>query len=409
MKSVLAVTLGVMTAIGGFVDIGNIVTSGITGARFGMTLTWAVVLGTAAMVLFAEMAGRVAAVARRPVFYVVRERLSPRVSLANAAACTLINLSTVAAEIGGVSLVLQMATDISYLIWVPLVGFLGWLVVWRMPFQWMENLFGLLGLGMIVFVVALFRLPTDWPALWHQASHPGVPADQPAPTWWFYAISLIGATLVPYQVIFFTSGAREERWTTKNMTLMRLNALIGFPLGGLLSLALMAVAVPVLQPRQIQVSHLGQVALPVAAALGKTGLALVFLSFFVATFAAAAESTLSTGYCVAQYFGWSWGKRYPPGQAARFHLVCLASVIAATAFILTTIDPITVTLVSVVLSAAAVPLTYFPVFILANDARFMGRWVNRRWTNAVGTAFMVIILVVSVVTLPLMLLTKAGQ
>ena len=41
MKAVLSMTLGVMTAIGGFVDIGNLVTSGITGARFGMTLTWA--------------------------------------------------------------------------------------------------------------------------------------------------------------------------------------------------------------------------------------------------------------------------------------------------------------------------------------------------------------------------------
>src|SRR5437773_12346172 len=58
--------------------------------------------------------------------------------------------------------------------------------------------------------------------------------------------------------------------------------------------------------------------------------------------------------------GWSWGKRHPPGAAARFHLVCLASVIAATAFTLTTIDPVTVTIFAVVLGAAAVPLTYFP-------------------------------------------------
>ena len=66
MKQVLSLALGVMTAIGGFVDIGNIVTSGITGARFGMTLAWAVVLGPLGMVLFGEMAGRVAAVATRP-------------------------------------------------------------------------------------------------------------------------------------------------------------------------------------------------------------------------------------------------------------------------------------------------------------------------------------------------------
>ena len=84
--------------------------------------------------------------------------------------------------------------------------------------------------------------------------------------------------------------------------------------------------------------------------------------------------------------GWSWGKRHPPGAAARFHLVCLASVIAATAFTLTTIDPVTITIFAVVLGAAAVPLTYFPILIVANDARLMGERVNRRWSNAMGTS-----------------------
>jgi Mn2+/Fe2+ NRAMP family transporter len=190
---------------------------------------------------------------------------------------------------------------------------------------------------------------------------------------------------------------------------MRVNAFIGFPLGGLLSLAIMAAAVPVLQPRSIQVSHLSQVAVPVASAFGKAGLAVVFVSFFAATFAATAESALSSGYSVAQYMGWSWGKRHPPGAAARFHLVCLASVIAATAFTLTTIDPVTVTIFAVVLGAAAVPLTYFPILIVANDARLMGDRVNRRWANGAGTFFLLIMVVVSLVSVPLLLLTKAGQ
>jgi manganese transport protein len=177
VKAVLSMTLGVMTAIGGFVDIGNLVTSGITGARFGMTLASAVLVGTIGMALFAEMAGRVTAVTRKPIFHVVRERLGVRVSLVNAAASTLLNVLTLAAELGGVSLVLQMATGISYLIWVPLAGLAAWLVIWKMPFGWMENVFGLLGLGLIVFVVALFRLPTDWPAMWHQATHPRAVAE----------------------------------------------------------------------------------------------------------------------------------------------------------------------------------------------------------------------------------------
>ena len=405
----LKVMLGVVTAIGGFVDIGNLVTSGITGARFGLSLAWALVLGTVAMTVYGEMAGRVSAVARRAVFDVVRERLGVRASLVNMTASLLLNLLTVTAEIGGVALTLELATGIDYILWVPLVGLATWLVIWRMPFSKLETIFGLLGLALLVFVVGLFQLPTDWGQLWHQASHPSVPSGEGHPTYFFYAISLIGAAVVPYQVIFFSSGGREERWTTKSIGEMRLNALVGFPLGGALSLAIMAAMVPVLQPQNVTVAHLGQVALPVAQALGMIGLAFALIGFGAATFAAAAESALSTGYLIAQYFGWKWGKWHRPAQAGRFHVVCLATVLAGTAGVLTTIDPIQLTIVSVVLGAAAIPLTYFPVLIVANDRSYMGRWVNGKVSNTLGVLLLVVMTVTSLATLPLLFATKAGQ
>jgi manganese transport protein len=409
MSRLLKIALGVMTAIGGFVDIGNLVTSGITGARFGMSLTWAIVLGTIGMTLYGEMAGRVAAVARRPVFHVIRERLGVRTALVNLTAFVLLSLLTLAAEIGGVALVLQLATGINYLVWVPLVGALTWLVVWRMRFSVMENLFGLLGLALLVYVVALFVLPTNWGALWHGATHPWVPAQEGHPMYFFYAVSLFGACLVPYQVVFFSSGGREEHWTTRSLTEMRTNAVIGFPLGGLLSIAIMAVAVVVLQPLKIDVNHLGQVALPVAQALGPIGLAFTLIGFAAAIFAAAAECALSIGYSVGQFFGWSWGKDRRPREAPRFHLVCLIAILAATAFVLTSVDPITVTILSVVLGAAAVPLTYFPVLVVANDPDYMSRRVNGRWLNALATVFLGLMVITMAVTLPLIFFTKAGK
>jgi manganese transport protein len=409
MKRFLQLGLGVVTAIGGFVDIGNLVTSGISGARFGTSLTWAIVLGTLGMTLYAEMAGRVSAVAGRAVFHAVRERLGARTALANMVASGLLNLLTLAAELAGVGIVLQLVTGVSYLIWVPVVAAAVWLVIWRVPFSWFENIFGLLGLGLIVFVVALFKLPTDWHDIWHEAIHPAVPNGEGHPTYFFYAISLFGACMIPYQVLFFSSGGREEKWTVKSIPEMRMNCVIGFPLGGLLSVAIMAAAVPVLRPPGIDVSHLAQVALPVAQALGVTGLLIALLGFFAATFAAGAECALSTGYMVSQYFGWNWGKLRRPDAAPQFHVVCLASIVAATAFILTSVDPVTVTIVSVVLGAAAVPLTYFPVLIVANDRTYMGKHVNGRFSNALGVIYLVIMLVVSLVTLPLLFITKAGQ
>ena len=45
MKKVLGVALGILTAIGGFLDIGDLVTNAVVGSRLGLSLAWVVVVG----------------------------------------------------------------------------------------------------------------------------------------------------------------------------------------------------------------------------------------------------------------------------------------------------------------------------------------------------------------------------
>ena len=68
-----------------------------------------------------------------------------------------------------------------------------------------------------------------------------------------------------------------------------------------------------------------------------------------------------------------------------------------------------VTEYSIVLSAAALPLTYIPILLVANDPDYMGDQVNSRFANAIAIG------VpghragrVAVATIPLMVVTKAG-
>jgi Mn2+/Fe2+ NRAMP family transporter len=409
MKRLFAVALGVLTAIGGFVDIGDLVTNAAVGSRFGMSLAWAVIVGVIGICAFAEMSGRVAAISQRPTFDLIRERLGPRVGLANLVGSVAVTFLTFVAEIGGVALALSLATSVNDLLWIPLVGSVVWLVLWRITFGTIENVFGLLGLALIVFAVAVWQLAPDWNVLWQQATTATPPSSEDWPTYWYYAIALFGAAMTPYEVFFFSSGGVEEGWTKRNIATMRSNVFIGFPLGGLLSLAIAASAAIVLFPLGVQVDSLGQVALPVVVAMGKLGLATALIGFFAATFGAACETGLSVGYSIAQYFGWQWGKFVRPMQAARFHVVLLISTILGVGVLLTTVDPIKVTEYSVVFSAIALPLTYFPILVVANDSDYMGDRVNGRGANFVGSIYLVLIVVASVAAIPLMIVTKAGQ
>lgn len=236
-----------------------------------------------------------------------------------------------------------------------------------------------------------------------------MPHPEGIPTSWYYAIAIFGATMTPYEVFFFSSGGVEEGWTTRDIRTMRGNVFLGFPLGAVLSLAITASAAIVFLPRSIEVGELSQTVLPVGMALGKIGLATALLGLFAATFGAACETGLSVGYSVCQYFGWQWGKFVEPLQAARFHTILLGLCILGPGVLLTTVDPIMVTEYSVVFSAIALPLTYVPILIVANDRTYMGDRVNGRLANLCGTVVLVPVLIASAAAIPLMIITRVGQ
>jgi Mn2+/Fe2+ NRAMP family transporter len=408
VKKLFAVALGVLTAIGGFVDIGDLVTNAVVGSRFGMSLAWVVLVGVVGICLFANMSGRVAAVSGRATFEIIRERLGPRAGLANLGASFFINLMTMTAEVGGIALAMQLATGVEPLLWMPLAAFAVWIVVWRAKFSQLENAAGLLGLSLIVFAVAVVMLGPDWGALAQQAALPAVPAGENPASYWYYAVALFGAAMTPYEVFFFSSGAIEEGWGRKDLGQARLNVLVGFPLGGLLSLAIAASATIVLLPQAIEVTSLSQVALPVVQAGGTVAFCFLVVGMLAAFFGAALETTLSSGYTIAQYFGWSWGKFRRPAKAARFHLVMIVGLVIALAVLLTGVDPVAVTEYSVVFSAIALPLTYIPILIVSNDPDYMGGNVNTPAVNALALVYLVVIVVAALAAIPLMIISGAG-
>ncbi len=408
MKKMLQITLGILTAIGGFVDIGDLVANAAVGARFRLGLAWVVLVGVVGIIVYAEMAGRVAAISGRPVFSLVRERLGPGFGLANLVASLFINFLTLSAEIAGVAIALAMVASVHYILLVPFTAVLIWIVVWRLPFERMEQVFGLGGLALLAFMFALVQFGPDWGNVIHQATHPSIAKEENIFTYAYFGIALFGAAMTPYEVFFFSSGAVEERWTRKDLALNRANVYVGFPLGGALSLSIMAIASLVLAPMHIGVDTLPQVALPVAVVSGKIALACAILGIFAATFGAALETGLSAGYCLGQYFGWQWGKYVRPREAARFHVVVIVMVLLGVLVIMTGVDPVKVTEYSIVLSAAALPLTYFPILVVSNDPDYMGDKTNGPVLNFIATLYLGLIVIIALATIPLMIITKAG-
>jgi Mn2+/Fe2+ NRAMP family transporter len=209
-------------------------------------------------------------------------------------------------------------------------------------------------------------------------------------------------------VYFYSSGAIEDRWTVKDLGLNRANAILGFTLGGILSIALIVVAGEVFFDPQIQPGYLGTTALGAQRAFGEAGLVLALLGMLFAVGGAAVECAFSGAYTLAQFAGWEWGKYRRPREAPRFTLAWLAFFALAFVIVETGVDPVLLTEYAVILSVVALPMTYLPVLLIARDRTFMREHANGVLANTLGWLYFAIILLVALAAIPLMLITDGG-
>ena len=404
---IFQVALGILAAIGGFVDIGDLVFNVAAGATFGYQLLWVVVVGVVGIIVYSEMCGRVATVSGKAVFDAVRERLGFRTGLAALISSQVVNLMTLTAEIGGVAICLQLLSGLPYRWLILLAGVALLIIVWVTAFDWIERIFGYGGLCLLVFAVAAVKLHPAWGAV-GEGFVPHMETESPL-LYAFFAVGLLGAAMTPYEVYFYSSGAVEEQWTPKDLGLNKVNAMIGYGLGGFLSFALMITGGALFLGQGIDPEFLGTIAFGAEVPLGQIGLLLALVGILFAVSGAAIDTLFSGAYNLAQFLGWEWGRYRHPRGAPRFTITWIVLLVLALGLVMTGVDPVQLTEYAVIFSAIALPLTYIPILLVANDRSYMGEYVNGRVANTLGLVYLVVILLISVAAIPLMILTNVGQ
>jgi manganese transport protein len=405
VRAVLQVALGVIAAIGGFVDIGDLVFNAQAGATLRYAAVWAVPVGVLGIIVFAEMSGRIAAIAKKPNFVLVRERYGDRLSLFTLVASLVLTVLTLAAELGGLGFILNYFFDVSTSFFI-LVGFIGVAAAAvLLPFSGIERLFGYAGLGLLVYVAASLKLDPSWSEL----GRGFIPDVQSSAVYWYFVVGLMAAAFMPYEIYFYSSGGIEEGWTDKDLTVNRLNAILGFGLGGLLAIAILVASARVLLPAGISSPEsVGTVALVSEVPYGELGLLLALLGMLFAIGGATIDTAFSAAYNLAQHQGWKWGKRHTLSGEPRFSLSLAAFALLGFAIAETGVDPIELTEYAVIFSVPVLPLTYLPVLLAAGDREVMGHHANGPLARTLGWGYFALICVLAVAAPILFMATNGG-
>jgi Mn2+/Fe2+ NRAMP family transporter len=158
VKKAVNLLLGVVTSIGGFVEVGSISTSAQAGADFGFALLWAIAVAGLLLAMLMEMSGRLASVSKQTVASAVRRRFGFHFQLIPLTAELLTDTLLLTAEIGGVSIALKLVSGVGFQWWILPVAVVAWLVLWLGSFAAIEDGLGLLGLVTLAFVVSAWCL-----------------------------------------------------------------------------------------------------------------------------------------------------------------------------------------------------------------------------------------------------------
>ncbi|MEH1968692.1 NRAMP family divalent metal transporter [Nostoc sp.] len=399
MNKILEIALGIVTSIGGFLDVGAIATAAEAGSTYSFQLIWAIVLGTICVIFLVEMSGRLAAVSKHTLAAAVRERFGFNFYIIPLVAEIVVDFLVLAAEIGGVCIALQLVTGISFQWFALPVAFGIWLLLWKGTFGLIENGISFFGLITLVFVVATFKLH---PSLTQLGSGllPTLPKQDTA-HYLYLAVGILGALISPYLFYFYSSGAVEDKWDEGYIGVNRAVAGLGMGFGSIVSLGVLIVAGLVLNPKGIQVDSYEQVALMLTETFGYWGFVLFAASLGIACFGAALEVSLDTAYIVAQAFGWNWGENLKPKDAARFSLVYTVFVFLASLLMVFGIDPLQLTLFSMAITAVILPPVIIPFLVLMNDELYVGKYRNGWISNTVVIFTIALTFVLAIVAIPL--------
>jgi Mn2+/Fe2+ NRAMP family transporter len=402
MKKMLQLSLGIITSVGGFLEIGSVTTAAQAGASFGYQLLWAILLGTICLVFLIEMSGRLSAVSKHTIVDAMRERFGFPFFFFVLIGIVIVAFLVLVAELGGIGFSLQILTGIGFPWWALPVSLIVWLLMWKGSFSLIENGASLLGLVTISFAIAAWKLNPDWSKV-GSGMLPSMPGSDKA-KYGFLAVSILGASISPYLMYFYSSGAIEEDWDRSYIGMNRIIATFGMTFGGFLSMAVLVVAALALRPAGLQVDTFPQAALMMTTVFPKWGFYLFAFSMLFACFGAALEISLAIAYFFAQGFGWNWSEDLEPSKDARFAFVYTIIILIAAIPLMLRVDPIKVTMLSMALTSATLPLAIVPFLFLMNDPIYLGKYRNGWISNSVVAIVILISFVLSIISIPLQLI-----
>lgn len=390
-------------------DPSGIATYSQVGAQYGFGLLWMAPWSFPLMATVQEMCARIGMVTGRGLAGNIRIFFSKRVLYICSVLLFIANTFNIGANLGAMAKATQLLK--------PELSF-GWLVIGFAVFSLLLQIFTpyvryakyLKWLALILFSYILSAALAD--LNWGEVLRNGfIPHIEFTKEQIILICAVLGTTISPYLFFWQTSqevehGVQQGLLTVKSrrgaeakeVRDMRIDVWSGMFLSNLVMFFIIAAAGGILHVNGItEIESAAQAAEALRPFAGDATFFLFALGIIGTGLLAIPVLAGSSSYALAESLGWREGLYRNLAQAKAFYGIIIISMMVGLGINFMGIDPIKALIYAAIGNALVAPVILFAIVRISSNRKFMGSWVNKKFTTFVGW-FVFILMFISAIT-----------
>jgi NRAMP (natural resistance-associated macrophage protein)-like metal ion transporter len=388
-------------------DAGGISTYSITGARYGFSLLWILIVLLPVAYFIQEMTVRLGAVTKRGHAEAIFEGFGKFWGWFSIFDLAVVNWLTLVTEYIGMTAAMSIFGVPPWLTFLVVTVILT-LVVMTGRYWTFEKITLLFCAFNLVYIPAAFWAMKNpnvpgWGAVAKGFFYPQFQGGFTA-SLLFVILANIGTTITPWQVFFQQSSVVDKGLDIKDIKDGKWDTFVGSFLTCLVAAFIIIAtgAAFYYHVPPISVEDAKQTADAIVPLIpggrGRTAQTLFAIGLFDAGFLGALCISLSSSWAVGEVFGWAHSLNKSVRQAPWFYVVYIGTLLTSGAVVLIPNAPLVeITMYVQIVAVTLLPAALIFLILILNDEGFMGKHVNTRRQNIVNWSIVVGIIIISTV------------
>ena len=372
-------------------DAGGITTYSVTGAQYGYSLIWFLILLGPIAYFVQEMTVRLGAVTKRGHAEAIFDAFGSFWGWFSLGDLALTNWLTLITEFIGMTAALSIF-GVPPALTVVIVSIFMIVLVINGKYWTFEKIVLLLCVLNLIYVPAAFLVHPNVSQVLGGVI-PNIPGG-PLAALFFLLMANIGTTIAPWMLFFQQSSVVDKGMKEKDIPFGRIDTAIGALLTVVVAIFLIIVTGTLLYGQNIE-------------SAGQAAIALQGINYWVGTFLAiglfdagllgAIAISLASSWAVGEVFGWAHSLNKKIRDAPWFYLFYFVMLISAGCMVLisTQATLVTVTLFVQVIAVTLLPAALVFLLLLLNSEELMGKYKNTRRQNIIGFGIVTMIIALS--------------